>query len=358
VRALFVTRPDAFEKTGGDVTQMLFTKRAVESQGVTVDVAATLHPDPGGYDIAHLFGVYDPEKTQPQADACKRAGVPVALSPLWWDLYEYYGRSRACDRILGGPRRHIDARLERLRGTKTDKLLRHNEKRKYDRRLAWQTALMRAADVLLPNSAIEAHFIRKLRIQDRPVVVVHHAVDVPPVEWTATRRGVVCAARIEQKKNQAMLLYALRGLHVEITLVGGCYEPHYDALCRRFAGSSVRFAGETSRDEALHAMAGAAVHVMPSWAEFPGLSSLEAAAMGARVVVSNNGTEGEYLGEDALYADPEDPGSIRLAVERALSQPPRERGDALQQRIERLTVEAVARRTLVGYGIALSGTAS
>jgi glycosyltransferase involved in cell wall biosynthesis len=283
--------------------------------------------------------------------ACKRAKVPVALSPIWWDLFEFYGRSRGCERALAGAERRIAAGLARLRATPSERLLRRNERRKYAARLALQTSLMRRADVLLPNSTIEAHhYMHRLQLQDRPIVAVHHAIDFPARESSdAPRTGVVCAARIESKKNQAMLLYALRDLDVDVTLIGACYDPPYMELCRRFATERVRFTGSLSREETLRLMAGAAVHVLPSWAETPGLVSLEAAAMGARPVVSNNGTECEYFAEHALYVDPEDPTGIRAAVERALALPPRRLGDDLDRRVAAFDLVAVARRTLEGY---------
>jgi glycosyltransferase involved in cell wall biosynthesis len=348
-------RPSAFGRAGGDLTQALFTKRALEACGVTVEMAATLDPDARGYDLAHLFGVFDPGDAEKQLAACKRANVPVVLSPLWWPLLEFYGHSRACDRILGGDVRRIESRLARVHGIEPGRFLRRGERRNYARRLALQIELMRAADVLLPNSVIEEHLIRKLELQDRPIVVVHQALDIPVIHSPSpARRGVLCVGRIEPKKNQAMLLYALRDVDVDIELVGACYEPEYMKLCRRFMTPRVRWTDMIERDEVLRMMSSAAVHVLPSWAEFPGIASVEAAAMGAHVIVSNDGTECEYFGELAQYVDPRNPRGIRTAIVRALSLPPRQPNDELTRRLQEFTVEAVGERTLRGYRIALS----
>ena len=123
-RVLLVTLPNAFGRPGGAKTQVLFTKRALEAAGVVVDIAATLAPDARGYDLAHVFGVYDPEDAQQQVEACKAAGVPIALSPMWWDLYDFFGRSRGLNAVLAGPERRIAAGLQRFRNTKTDRSLR------------------------------------------------------------------------------------------------------------------------------------------------------------------------------------------------------------------------------------------
>lgn len=355
MRVLFVLRPGIESRGGGDLTQALFTKRALEAAGHTVDVAGALEPDARGYDLAHVFGVFDPEVCAPQMDACERAGVPIALSPIWWDYLAFYGASRGCERILAGTPARIEARLERLRETDPRRFLRANERKKYSRRVAWQTALMRRAGVLLPNSEIDAyHYRHALGLYDRPIVVVHHANDAPVATADAPRRGVLCVGRIEPKKNQAMLLYALAETDVDLTLIGACYEPEYMQLCRRWMTPRVRYVEEISREDVMRALGGAAVHALVGWTETPGLVSMEAAAAGTRIVVSNDGTESEYYGEDAEYADPTDPRSIRDAIQRALALPPRERPDALDARIASYTIDAVRERTLKGYAFALA----
>ena len=93
---------------GGDITQAQITKRGLAAVGVTADILAKLEPDVRGYDLAHVFGAFDPEICAEQVAACRRSGVRVALSPIWWDLYQFFGRSRACERILAGPARAVE----------------------------------------------------------------------------------------------------------------------------------------------------------------------------------------------------------------------------------------------------------
>lgn len=356
MRVLFVIRPNGLDRVGGDVSVAFSEKRGLEALGITVDLAATLEPDASGYDVAHVFGVFDAEIAQPQIEACRRSSAHLVVTPIWWDYFEFYDRSRGCERALAAPPSRIDSRLARVRATDAGRFLRRGEKRKYAHRLKWQRELLRRADVILPSSELEAHAVRRLGVLDRPMFVVHHPFETPVPGPQTARSGILCAARIEPKKNQAMLLYALRDLDVDITLTGACFEPEYLALCKRFTTSRVRWLGALeSRDDVLRLMSSSVAHVLPSWAELPGLSSLEAAAMGARVVVSNNGTEGEYFGAYAEYADPQDPASIRSAVERALAMPPRESGDALDLRIARFNAERASRQLLDAYQFAVSG---
>ena len=54
-----------------------------------------------------------------------------------------------------------------------------------------------------------------------------------------------------------------------------------------------------------------------SWFETTGLSSLEAAALGCNIVITNKGDTKEYFGDQAWYCDPSSPDSIRRAVDEA-----------------------------------------
>jgi hypothetical protein len=51
--------------------------------GVEVDLVATESPEVRGYDVAHVFGVFYPERAARQIAAVRAAGVPLVLSPIW-----------------------------------------------------------------------------------------------------------------------------------------------------------------------------------------------------------------------------------------------------------------------------------
>lgn len=351
MKVLQVVRPDAAVH-GGDVDLAFRTGDALRSLGVEVDCVATTEPDPRGYDIAHVFGIFRPEFAEPQLRACVRAGVPVALSPIWWDPTECIVRTRCVERALRLPERRIDRALTKVRETSLERLSRRGDRIPAEKRLRLQADMLRMADVLIPNSAMEGGgYFSKLGVYDVPMVVAPIAVsdDAFVAQTDAPRAGIVCAGRIASRKNQAMLLYALRDLDVEITLTGVSLDTRYRALCERFATPRVRFAGHVTRTELLALLARSAVHVLPSWWETAGISSMEAAAAGARVVVGVAGCEFEYFGDDADYLDPGDPSSIRAAVECALARGPRAPGDALELRMRAHNWEAAGRATLAAY---------
>jgi glycosyltransferase involved in cell wall biosynthesis len=97
----------------------------------------------------------------------------------------------------------------------------------------------------------------------------------------------------------------------------------------------------------------AKVHVLPSWFETCGLSSLEAGAMGCNVVVADKGFTREYFGENAFYCDPGNVESIYNAVHEAATSPSQE---ALQASVlKNYTWQQAARQTLEAYQSVLAG---
>ncbi len=73
------------------------------------------------------------------------------------------------------------------------------------------------------------------------------------------------------------------------------------------------FSGYVDDEDLRQAHLRARVHALPSFFELPGLVSLDAAALGAAVVVSRAGTPEDYFGRDAWYCST-DSSSIREAV--------------------------------------------
>jgi glycosyltransferase involved in cell wall biosynthesis len=358
VRALLVVRPDAPAKPGGDLVHAERTAAALRALGADADLVATDTPDPRGYDVAHVFGIFEPATARQQIGAIRAHGAPLVLSPIWLDLRAFFATAPHVERALASHSiAETERRLAALHRVEAQLPWRGSVARNADRRLEAQRALVLAADVVLPASEVEAYLYgERLRAARVPFVVAPLGVDDDAFafERAYERTGVLCAGRVEPKKNQAALLYALRDVDVDVTIVGSAYDPRYLALCRRWASARTRFIDHVTHDEVVRMMGRAAVHAHPSWLESPGLSSLEAAATGARVVVGDRGCEREYFGPDVDYANPADPATIRAAVLRALERGPRDRGDALERRLGTYTWRRTGEATLEAYARAMA----
>jgi glycosyltransferase involved in cell wall biosynthesis len=353
LRVLHVVRANALERPGGDLAQAQGAGRGLRELGVTVDLVPTETPDPAGYDVAHVFGVFEPQTAQRQIAAIRARGVPLVLSPIFGDLRLYFATSPLLVRALEARSpRAVERRLAAMRRLERKRAWSGKIARQTDRRLAQQRELLLQADVLLPSSEVEAyHYGERLRVTSVPVVIARVGADEPGAAShpPRARAGVVCFGRVETLKNQAALLYALRDVDVEVTIVGREYDRPYSRLCRRLATPRTTFVSSVPRETVFGMMARAAVHALPSWQELPGLASIEAAATGARVVVGTRGSEREYFGPDVDYADPAEPASVRTAVLRALEREPRTPGDALDERLRTLTWRRHAEATLGAY---------
>ena len=361
MRALLVARADGERKPGGDIVHAQRTATALRALGADVDLVFSDAPDPRGYDVAHVFGIFEPERAAKQIAAIKAQHTPLVLSPIWLDLRDFFAVAPQVERALAAhSAAAVEQRLARLHRIDSELPWRGSIARNAGRRLVAQRALALAADVLLPASEVEAYLYgERLRVSRVPFVVAPVGVDDDAfaVVRSDVRSGVLCAARVEPKKNQAALLYALRDVDVEVTIVGGAYDARYLALCRRWATPRTRFIEHAPHADVVQMMSRAAVHAHPSWLESPGLASLEAAATGARIVTGDRGCEREYFGPDVDYADPADPAAIRAAVLRALDRGPRDRGDALERRLGALTWQRTGTATLEAYARALAARA-
>src|SRR6476659_304125 len=98
----------------------------------------------------------------------------------------------------------------------------------------------------------------------------------------------------------------LNGTRFQLYLVGDPAPHHmsYFHECQKQAGNNIHFVRQVSQAELVEYYSKAKVHVLPSWFETAGLSSLEAAAMGCNVVITRKGDAHEYFGDEAEYCDP------------------------------------------------------
>jgi len=131
---------------------------------------------------------------------------------------------------------------------------------------------------------------------------------------------VLNVANIEPRKNQLGLVRALKGLGVPLVLIGAPRDREYADAVFSEAGTELRYMDAMNHEDPALASAFAAcsVFALPSSLETPGLAALEAAACGAPVVITSEGSTREYFGDLAHYVDYRDSRGIKAAIERAL----------------------------------------
>ena len=353
MRVLFHCRESLGNFQGGDAVQILATKRSLEGLGIEVMISSRPDPDVSGFDLLHIF---NPVLVSWRGlEAAKRAGIPVVISPIYWPMGDYFQAYR------GLAATYLRERPAGWLGGAGQSLIRY-----LGYTYGWNPHLRRSlrdflkqADGLLPNSRAEAGVINSDLGVMRPTFVIPNGVSEQPHQPKSTNLPselarldsyVLCVGRLELRKNQHLLISALRDLAVPLVLVGNDQvDPSYTALCQQLGrqrGQTYFFPAQTSVSLAA-VYQRARVHALPSWYETPGLASLEAAAAGARIVTTAVGGSEEYFGQEAWYCDPRQPDSIKQAVKKALATPP---SKILHQRVQReFTWTEAARATLVAY---------
>jgi glycosyltransferase involved in cell wall biosynthesis len=214
------------------------------------------------------------------------------------------------------------------------------------------------AKMILPNSALEYQRL----LQAYACRVKHHIITngVDPDMFVCNNLPlrinnlVLCVARIEGIKNQLNLIKALNNTSFQLILIGSPSPNQVDYYkeCKIAAMANIRFIDHLPQHELITYYQKAKVHILPSWFETTGLSSLEAAAMGCNVVITDKGDAKEYFKDNAFYCDPARPESILSAVRKASQA---NFNDGLRKTIlNKHTWKQTAQQTLQAYQTALA----
>lgn len=355
MNVLFLARSTLYDVFGGDTVQIVSTAKYLRQMGVEADIRLSNEPiDYARYDLIHLFNIIRP------ADALKhvqQSGLPLVISTIYVDFSEYERNERkgmagiAAKVFSGNQLEYLKTILRRVKNKERIQspsyfLLGH--KRSVQR-------LAEKAAILLPNSESEMQrFVKDYRVQNE-YKVIPNGIDPDLFPFRQERnikrdpQLILCVARIEGKKNQLNLIRAVKGADYRLLLVGNPAPNHmkYYEACVKEAGDNVQFEGFIPQDRLYHYYQMAQVHVLPSWNETCGLSSMEAAYYGCNIVITDKGDTRDYYGTHAWYCDPGDPSSIREAITQAASGTC---DGALKQKIiNEYNWEQAARKTLAAY---------
>lgn len=328
MKVAFISRATLFSAPGGDTRQLEETARHLRLLGVAVDVCLTSQEiDYAQYDLLHFFNITRP------ADIIRhirRSGKPYVVSPIFveYGLVREKSRSKSVQLVQKLLSAHGFEYLKAVA-----RAVKNGEKIMSREYLSWghkRSVLFvaRHAALLLPNSASEARRLKKVWGISNTFHIVPNGIDEEMAmrsypDAPEYKNSVLCVGRVEHLKNQLGLIRALNNTAFRLLLHGkpGPNSQDYYERCKAEAAGNVELR-PFLRDEALYtAYHNAKVHVLPSYFETTGLSSLEAAVMGCNIVVTDRGDTRDYFGDYAWYCDPDDPGSIRAAVQAAYEAP-------------------------------------
>lgn len=328
MRVLFLLRKGFRNFVGGDSIQVLETAQHLKKLGVQVEILEAGDSMAGKRcDIVHFFNLGRPYDLYPYLDSLR---VPLVVSSLFVDYYEYDVRGRIWPvkdiiAILGrNNAEYIKATLKMAVG----QIHQSAHKYLYDGHHKAIQKILQNTDCLIGATGSELERIyRYAHYLPAHVDIVPLGID--PIYFSKAspwhkRHGIISAGRLEGLKNTDKLIKAAEEIDAELTLAGkpGKNATLYCWYLHLIAGKKVQFTGQLNPTELLEQYIRHRVHAQPSWFETTGLASLEAAAAGCRIVVTNRGDTADVFGVYALYCDPSSLRDITQNLLIALETPP------------------------------------
>ena len=345
---------------------MIATCNALRDLGVQVEITYEQYPKTEGFDAAHVFNIWSPPTALAQLQHLRRCDIPVIWSPFYLHWCECAWANLAFEVIY--KQQPPPAEREKLlngyaAGTlEINGLGRWKPNEIYPGFHQTLKAMLLCVDRLCLASHSEIQKLSQV-VQNStlPFMVTPHGVNalpfhnaspVPFVSRFGIKDFVLCVGAVDRRKNQLMLVEALKGTSLPIVLIGPSYELDYLEVCKKEGGGQVVYTGRLSPDLVASAYKAASVHVLPSFAEGAALANLEAAVSECAMVVSNRSSEFEYFGDCPFYCSPNDPASIGQAVSyaRQSASAEKERWQDLSKRVAtNFTWKRTAELTLEAY---------
>lgn len=366
MRILFQSKTNIFDNPGGDTIQMLKTKEFLENKGYQIDISLDSNIDLKPYDLVHLFNLMDPEELYLHYSNAKKQNKKIVLSTIY-GLYTDFERN-----ARGGVFQKIANWLSPFQIAYIKTVVKHYSERKmhkgvYKMIFKGYFGLMKEivdyTSVFLPNSHSEMQRVQNdFKLKNPNYFAIPNAIDksifndneieIKP-EYLKFKDCIICAARIEGRKSTLNLVKAVKNTNYQLVLVGNISQNQkkYVEAVYAEAGKNVFILGAIPHEGLRMLYKLAKVHVLPSWMETPGLSSLEAAAMECNIVVTTKGDTYDYFGDYAFYCEPDSPDSIRNAIIEAYSAP--FNIELKNLILEKYTWEKTAEETIKAYNLAL-----
>ena len=290
-----IARSTLYTVSGGDTVQIVQTAKELSNIGVSVDIKlANETIQYSNYDLLHFFNIIRPADILYHLKRCQK---PLLVSPIMINYSEfdrYYRRGFAgiLFRFLTPGAIEYAKALSRwvlgrdtLRGTSYLLMGYHR---------AIKTILKKTS-LLLPNSQSEYNRIKNQYNCAGKYVLAPNGIDPELFKFDDTikkdTRLIICVARIEGIKNQYNLIKAINNTNYHLLIIGAPAQNQlsYFKSCKKIAAGNIFFIEHLPQPELLKYYQQAKVHVLPSWFETTGLSSLEAAAMGCNIVITAKG---------------------------------------------------------------------
>lgn len=341
IKIAFCNRPSYDNPLGGDAVQMLQTKKYLE-ENYNVDVEIITSPEmiTLGYSIVHVFNFLTYRITAPFIERAQSLGIPIVSSCIYWD-YSYAGTFIFYELLRHYPDYIAKRQVQILRNllqfigkislkpTGTSFIF-----RRYVRKF------IQASTVIAPNSLEERDLLLSFsgmndnRVKEK-FQIVYNGVQLNKKsvmdeddffrKYKLPHEYILQVGRIEYLKNQLNLLYALKDKpEIPIVFVGQVFSQRYFNKLNKLSQErgNVFFIDRVEHSDISSFYKYAALHVLLSLRESPGLVNLEAASLSCPIVVSDKRfiPLNTYFKDVPYVVDPFDIAQIKSTILKAYTE--------------------------------------
>lgn len=353
IRILYVTRPNFYNIFGGDTVQVNKIKEFIlKMHNICIDII-TIDEFANeekylSYDIYHFWGIAADLNILDIVKLLKKHNKKVVVNTIYWNLTHTFFLNFFISKILNYktnlqlekmclffnlfiilPIAYIvpkyRKKIQNVFGSKKFKSVR--------------TKVLKLSDSIIPNSDEEMFVLcdditMDYKLIGEKYIAIPNAVDVSKLNKECNEiilpnltDFVIEAAGIEPLKNQLSILKALmNNKNIPIVFAGAIRDERYFKKIKEIAEKrgNVFFTGKIKEQQLFDLYKRAKVHVLPSFRESPGLSTLEALICGTQIVVSNEKfCPIKYYKFDkyGFVCNPYDVNSIRNSILNAYNNP-------------------------------------
>jgi len=313
MRVAFLSYPMLFQTSGGLRMKVGRTVDALVRRGIDARLIDPVRERLRDFDLAHVFAPYNGNHRL--VEQARDDGLPVVLSTILnppfsrWDGIRARFLSRAMGKLTGWTLTTSYQQVSTAMQLANHLVVLGG----IERRMLTDAYLVPPSKITIVQNGVGEEFFRA-------------TPDAFLARWPIRRPFVLHTGLIGDVKNQLGLVRALKGVDVDIVLVGQAVASARDylAACLAEGGDRVHYLGELPHGELIaSACAASAMVAIPSRHEGMPNSILEALACDRPAVLTDNHTMDFALPANvAAQVAPDDYEAIRRAVTGFLAHPP------------------------------------
>lgn len=338
MNVLFHLRSDAETKHGGDVSLGRQYKKILEGLGHSVDMTTSAFAFSGQYDLALTFNFDRPFESAQFVRNCRIKNIPVFIYALH---HPAAGLSHYLKSGTSGARK-IFAQLALFRPAAYESILtlvkvitgsfkfeNISQLRFISTKLAQKYIAKNVEKILVSSHLEELEIASEFSLRNDKFFIVPHILDLLPAEQLNARPecvrdiDVVCAGRIESRKNQLKVARLARKMKSVKFVFVGTPSPsetgYFNDFTREIDGlDNVSYQASMPMQELRDLFLRSKVFISLSWFEVVSLTEMEAMTCGCQIVVGKYSYVEEYASSLATFVVPDDLDSIEKVLEKLL----------------------------------------